>query len=210
MIHILIVDDHPVFRYGLSTLFQAEPTFVVVGEATTGQEAVDLALLLAPEVVLMDLNLPDLNGIEATRRILARSPQTSILVLTMLEDDSSVFAALRAGARGYILKGAGGDEMIRAITAVSQGEGIFSPTIAARLIHHFGDPRPQLPLFPELTEREREVLILIAQGLTNNAIADRLILSSKTVRNHVSVIFAKLQVSGRAEAIVKAKDAGMV
>lgn len=210
-IRILIADDHPLFRYGLRTLLQAEPALEVVGEATTGQEAIDHVATLQPDVILMDLNMPGLNGIEATRRILAIAPQTNILVLTMFDDDDSVFAAMRAGARGYLLKGAEGDETIRAIHVVSDGEAIFSPTIAQRLMQYFGAPQPapSTQAFPQLTEREREVLALLAQGYTNTAIAERLVLSPKTVRNHVSVIFSKLQVAGRAEAIVRARDAGL-
>ncbi len=184
----------------------------VVGEATTGEEAVAEAAQRLPDVILMDVNMPGLNGIEATRRILAATPQMGILMLTMFDDDESVFAAMRAGARGYLLKGAEGEETIRAITTVSKGEAIFSPAIAHRLMGYFARLR-QSPLrahlFPELTEREREVLTLIAQGYTNPAIAERLVLSPKTVRNHVSTIFSKLQVAGRAEAIIRARDAGL-
>lgn len=208
-IRLVIADDHPVFRYGLRTLLQGEAQFEVVGEATTGQEVIELAATLHPDVILMDLSMPGLNGIEATRRILATDPQTNILVLTMFDDDGSVFAAMRAGARGYILKGAEGDETLRAIVAVSSGEAIFSPSLAQRLMQYFGEPRPALPTqtFPQLTEREREILALIGQGYTNAAIAERLVLSPKTVRNHVSLIFGKLQVAGRAEAIARARDA---
>lgn len=211
-IRVLIADDHPVFRYGLRTLLQAEPVFEIVGEATTGLEAIDQVAALQPDVVLMDLTMPGLNGIEATRRILTTTPQTKILVLTMFDDDDSVFAAMRAGARGYILKGAEGDETVRAISAVSSGEAIFSPAIARRLMQYFGKPQPvsPAPAFPQLTEREREVLALLGQGYTNSAIAERLVISPKTVRNHVSLIFSKLQVAGRAEAIVRARDAGLV
>ena len=212
-IRVLIADDHPVFRYGLRALLQTEAAAIeMVGEATTGEEAVILAAQLNPTVILMDVNMPGLNGIEAARRILAASPHVGILMLTMFDDDESVFAAIRLGARGYLLKGAEGEETIRAIKAVSQGEAIFSPTIARRLIGYFATPRknPQsAPLFPELTEREREVLALLAQGYTNPAIAERLVLSPKTVRNHVSTIFSKLQVAGRAEAIVRVRDAGL-
>lgn len=214
-IRVLIADDHPVFRYGLRALLLAEATMVeVVGEATTGEEAVTMAEQLQPDVILMDINLPVLNGIEATRRILAATPQVGILMITMFDDDDSVFAAMRSGARGYLLKGAEGDEAIRAIIAVSKGEAIFSPTIANRLIGFFGSPPKRrssesVPLFPELTDREREVLTLIAQGYSNPAIAERLVLSPKTVRNHVSIIFSKLQVAGRAEAIILAREGGL-
>src|SRR5712691_12938030 len=214
-IRVLIADDHPVFRYGLRALLLAEATTMeVVGEATTGEEVVTLAAKSLPEVILMDVNMPGLNGIEATRRILAATPQVGILMLTMFDDDDSVFAAMRAGARGYLLKGTEGEETVRAISIVSGGEAIFSPTIARRLMHYFGAnrglQRPAPPQdFPELTEREREVLMLIAQGYTNPAIAEQLVISPKTVRNHVSSIFSKLQVASRAEAIIRARDAGM-
>jgi len=209
--HILIADDHPVFRYGLLAFLSAEPTTEVVGEATTGEEAIEKALSLQPDVILMDLNMPGVNGIEATRRIIAEIPHVSILVLTMFDDDDSVFAPMRAGARGYLLKGAEGEETVRAISVVNNGEAIFSPSITRRMMQYFGASRPTaLPqLFPDLTEREREILTLIAQGYTNPAIAEKLVLSPKTVRNHVSNIFSKLQVAGRAEAIIRARDAGM-
>jgi DNA-binding NarL/FixJ family response regulator len=210
-IRILIADDHPVFRYGLRALLSAEPTTEVLAEVTTGEEAIEKARTLQPDVILMDLNMPGVNGIEATRRIVAEIPHISILVLTMFDDDDSVFAAMRAGARGYLLKGAEGEETVRAIHVVSGGEAIFSPAIARRLMQYFGASRPTAPpqLFPDLTEREREILTLIAQGYTNPAIAEKLVLSPKTVRNHVSNIFSKLQVAGRAEAIIRARDAGL-
>lgn len=209
-LRILIADDHPVFRFGLRALISAEEEMEVVGEATTGEEAVALAERLQPNVVLMDLNLPDFNGIEATRRILSQSPSIGVLVITMF-DDESVFGAMRAGARGYILKGAQGEETVRAIRAAGSGEAIFSPTIAERLLRHFAEPSAasrEQP-FPHLTEREREVLHFIAQGLTNTAIAERLYLSPKTVRNQVSSIFSKLQVEDRAQAIIRAREAGL-
>jgi DNA-binding NarL/FixJ family response regulator len=213
-VRVLIADDHPVFRYGLRALLSAEPTTEVVGEATTGDETVELATRLTPDVILMDLNMPGINGIEATQQILAVLPNVAVLVLTMFDDDDSVFAAMRAGARGYLLKGTEGEETVRAISVVSDGEAIFSPTIARRLMHYFGaDGELQHPIplhnFPELTEREREVLMLIAQGYSNPAIAEHLVISPKTVRNHVSTIFSKLQVASRAEAIIRARDAGM-
>jgi DNA-binding NarL/FixJ family response regulator len=211
MIRVLIADDHPVFRFGLRTLLKADPAMEVVGEAMNGEEAVAQTFSLHPDVILMDLNMPGVNGIEAIGRILADRPEVRILVLTMFDDDDSVFAAMRAGARGYVLKGAEGAEMLQAIRVVSTGEAIFSPTIAQRLMQYFGAARPLRPSqpFPDLTEREREVLVLIAQGYTNQAIAERLVISPKTLRNHISSIFSKLQVTSRLEAIVRAKDAGM-
>src|SRR5436309_5353770 len=210
-IRILIADDHPVFRYGLRALLQAEPATEVVGEAMTGNEAIALAVSPQIDVSLMDLNMPGINGTEATRRILATHPHINILVLTMFDDDDSVFAAMRAGARGYLLKGAEGDETVRAIHAVSSGEAIFSPSIARRLMQYFGAPQPTTPpqAFPDLTEREREILTFMAQGYTNMAIAEHLVLSPKTVRNHASNIFSKLQVADRAGAIIRARDAGL-
>ncbi len=209
-IRILIADDHPVFRFGLRALLEAENDAEVVGEATTGAEAVALAAELTPDVILMDLNMPDLNGLEATRRILKANPDTGILVITMFDDDS-VFAAMRAGARGYVLKGAEGKETLRAIRAVASGEAIFSPAIAERMMQFFSRPSMSEtePPFPELTAREREVLALMAEGLTNTAIAKRLVLSPKTVRNYTSNIFSKLQVADRAEAIIRAREAGL-
>lgn len=210
MIRILIADDHPVFRFGLRALLKTEGEMEVVGEAMTGDEAIALAASLQPDVVLMDLNMPGVNGIEATRRIAKDHPLMGILVITMFDDDS-VFAAIRAGARGYLLKGAEGEETLRAIRAVAHGESIFSPSIAHRLMNYFSNPQAatSASIFPTLTGREREILTLIAQGFTNNTIAERLYLSPKTVRNQVSTIFDKLQVAGRAEAIIKARDAGL-
>ncbi len=210
VIRILIADDHPVFRFGLKALLETEDDLDVVGEATTGTEAAALVAELAPDVVLMDLNMPEGNGLAATRQILADHPETGILVLTMFDDDS-VFAAMRAGARGYILKGAEGEETLRAIRAVANGEAIFSPAVARRMMDYLARPPatdPDVP-FPELTARERDVLTLMAQGLTNTAIAERLVLSPKTIRNHVSHIFSKLQVADRAEAIIRAREAGL-
>lgn len=209
-IRILIADDHPVFRFGLRALLTSDAETLVIGEATTGEEAIELTTTLQPDVILMDLNMPGLNGIEATRRIIQQHPQVGILVVTMFDDDS-VFTAMRAGARGYILKGSEGEETLRAIRAVAHGEAIFSPPIAQRLMQHFAalrrDPSPSP--FPELTEREHEILKLIAQGYTNTTIAERLYMSPKTVRNYVSSIFSKLQVSDRAQAVVRAREAGL-
>ncbi len=210
-LRVLIADDHPLFRHGLAALLQAEPDIEVVGEATTGEEVITLAATLQPDVILMDIRMPGINGIEATRRILHTSPQIRILVVTMFEDDASVFMAMRAGARGYLLKDAQKADLLRAIRAVGSGEAIFSPAIATRLMDFFSAPRPTVPAlaFPELTEREREVLELIAQGYSNTEIATRLVLSPNTVRNYVSNIFSKLQVADRAQAIVRARDAGL-
>jgi len=210
-IRILIADDHPLFRDGLRTLPNSVAGTEVVGEATSGEEAISLSASLQPDIVLMDINMPAVNGIEATRRILQTSPHIGVLVVTMFEDDDSVFSAMRAGARGYLLKGADQAEVLRAIHAVASGEAIFSPAIAIRLMRFFATPRPTAPAqaFPELTDREREILTLIAQGHNNNDIADRLVLSPKTIRNNVSNIFSKLQVADRAQAIVRARAAGL-
>ena len=210
-IRVVIADDHPVFRDGLRGILASAPDIEVVAEAATGDEAVDAAAAHQPDVVVMDLHMPDLNGIEATRRIVHHSPHVGVLVLTMLEDDASVFAAMRAGARGYLLKGADKTEIVRAVQAIASGEAIFGPAIAHRVIDYFAaDNSADPPLaFPELTDREREVLDLIAQGLNNDTIARQLFLSPKTIRNHVSNIFTKLQVADRAQAIVRAREAGL-
>ena len=207
---ILIADDHPVFRKGLRALLASMPTTELVGEATTGEEAIKLAEQLQPDVILMDLQMPGGGGLPAIRQIVQTSPQIRILVVTMFEDDDSVFAAMRAGARGYVLKDMDDEDITRAILAVGHGEAIFSPAIAQRMMSFFS-ARPALPpdIFPELTESERNVLRLMAQGANNDAIAHQLALSAKTVRNYVSNIFSKLQVADRAQAIVKARDAGL-
>lgn len=214
-IGILIADDHTLFREGLTAILDAAPDTKVVGEAANGHEAISQTLSLSPDVVLMDIMMPGLNGIEATQRILKSRPETGIIVLTMLEDDDSVFAAMCAGARGYILKGADKAEVLTTIRAVADGEAHFGPAIARRLTRFFNvlrtsnqkSERPQA--FPELTDREREALELIAQGFSNQEIAHRLHISQKTVSNHISNIFNKLQVSDRAQAIVKAREAGL-
>jgi DNA-binding NarL/FixJ family response regulator len=210
-LRVLIADDHPLFRHGIGALLSTTPDLEVVGEAKTGEEAISLATSLQPDVILMDIQMPGVNGIEATRRILHLSPQIRILMVTMFEDESSVFTAMRAGARGYVLKDTEKVELLRAIRAVGSGEAIFSPAIATRLLDFFAAPRPALPpqAFPELTEREREILDLIAQGHNNHEIASRLVLSPHTVRNYVSNIFSKLQVADRAHAILRAREAGL-
>ena len=210
-IRVLLVDDHPLVRGGLRALLASEPVVTIVGEATNGAEAISRALELEPDVILMDLHMSEMNGIEATRQILRAQPRIGVIALTMLEDDDTVFAAMRAGARGYLLKGADEAEVLRAIHAVAHGEAIFSPAIAGRLIQFFASVRPVPPahLFPELTEREREILSMIARGKSNPEIAEELTLSPKTVSNHVSNIFAKLQVVDRAQAVLRAQQAGI-
>jgi len=210
-LRVLLVDDHPLVRNGLRTLLASLPDVVVTGEAANGEEAIAQAAELQPDIILMDLHMPGINGIEATRRILQASPRIGILVLTMLEDDASVFAAMRAGARGYLLKGADQAEVLRAISVVAHGEAIFSPSIAQRLMQYFANMQPILPqaAFPDLTEREREILGLIAMGKSNAEIAEELVLSPKTVSNHVSNIFSKLQVVDRAQAVLRARQAGL-
>jgi DNA-binding NarL/FixJ family response regulator len=210
-LRVLVVDDHEEFRHSLESLVGAMGGVEVVGRAGDGRRAAEMALSLQPDGVVMDLHMPELNGVEATARIVASSPHISVLVLTMMEDDDSVFAAVRAGARGYLLKGAKRQEIRRAIEAVGAGEVIFGPGIAERVTSYFRQvrSRPTAPAFPELTDREREILGKIAEGKDNSEISRDLQLSVKTVRNHASNIFAKLQVAHRAQAIVLAREAGM-
>jgi len=210
-LRVLIADDHPLFRDGLRAMLESESDIELVGEASTGLEAVSLAGQLLPDVALMDIQMPDLDGIEATRRVMAESPNTRVLVVTMFEGDDSVLAAMRAGARGYVVKGMRSAEAIRAIRAVAAGEAIFSPAIASRLLSMLAEASPAArpAAFPELTERERQTLELIAQGHKNAVIAERLHLSPKTVRNYVTNIFDKLQLADRSQAIVKAREAGL-
>jgi DNA-binding NarL/FixJ family response regulator len=210
-VRVLIADDHPLFREGMRGRLDRVADVAVVGEAASGDEAVELAHKLEPDVILMDIKMPGLNGIEATREIQRANPQIGILVLTMFEDDDSVFAAMRAGAKGYLLKDSGGEGVVRAIRAVASGEAVFGPGVAERIIGFFSAPRTAAPqrAFPELTEREEEVLSLVAQGKSNREIARQLFVSLKTVRNHVSNILLKLQVADRAQAVIRARDAGM-
>lgn len=207
----LIADDHPMFRDGVRAMLLSAPGLELAGEAETGEEAVSLALELRPDVVIMDIQMPGGGGIEATKKIKERSPEINVLMVTMFEDDASVFAAMRAGASGYILKGANYEEMLRAIRAAGNGEAIFSPKLALRLVDFFSSMTRKAPpgAFPELSEREREILDLIARGLKNQEIAKQLYLSPKTVRNNVSSILHKLQVADRAEAIIRAREAGL-
>ncbi len=206
-ITVLLADDHPLFRKGLRALLQTMPGMKVVGEATDGNEVVAMTQSLRPSLVLLDLQMPGSDGLTAIRRLTATDPGLHILVVTMFADDDSVFAALRAGARGYVLKDTDDEEMTRAILAVGNGEAIFSPAIATRIMAFFAG-RTAEP-FPGLTSSERNVLQLMARGLPNEAIATRLSLSSKTVRNYVSNIFGRLHVASRAQAIVRARDAGI-
>src|SRR3954452_1823751 len=208
-IRVLVVEDHPLFRKGVVALLESVPDVAVAGVATTGEDAVSLAAELRPDVVLMDLQLPGISGIEATRAIVGAAPDVRVLVLSLFEDDDSVFLALRAGARGYVLKDADEDELTGAVRAVARGEAIFSRAVAGRVLAFFAAPRPQPQVFPELTDREREILSLIAAGHPNPAIARQLFLSPKTVANYVSAIFAKLQVADRAEAMIRAREAGL-
>ncbi|MDA0350664.1 MAG: response regulator transcription factor [Chloroflexi bacterium] len=208
-IRVLLVDDHAEFRGGLRGLLAREEDIEVVGEAANGEEALRLTERTAPDVVLMDLHMPGVNGIEATRQLIAARPFVGVLVVTMFEDDESVFAAIRAGARGYLLKGARKAETLRAIRAVAGGEAIFSPAIARRLADYFATPVRNAEPFPELTPREREILEMIAGGQTNDEIAATLFLSLKTVRNYVTSILDKLQVADRAQAALRGREAGL-
>jgi len=214
-IRVMIVDDHTLFREGLQAILSTTSDIEVVAEAASGNEAVHLAADLLPDVILMDIQMEKMTGIEATRYILEAQPDTGVIMLTMLQDDASLFAAMCAGARGYILKGADKTEVLKTIRAVAQGEALFNPNIARRLTQFFQNfstithsPKSDLP-FPELTEREREVLSLIAAGWSNPEIADHLTISIKTVSNHISNIFGKLQIADRTQAFLRAREAGL-
>ncbi len=213
-IRVLIADDHALMRDGLRGILSMMPDVEVAGEAATGEEAIEKAVSLLPDVILMDIQMPGMNGIEATRRILRAVPRIGVIIVSVFADDDLVFAMMRAGARGYVLKEADDEELMRAVRGVARGEASFSPAVAARLIdffRHLNAPRSlaAADVFPELTAREGAILSLIAQGKTNQAIAEALFLSEKTVRNYASNIFDKLQVATRAEAIIRARDAGL-
>jgi DNA-binding NarL/FixJ family response regulator len=207
---VLVADDHQLFRDGLRSLVLAMPDASLVGEAADGLEAVALAAIASPQVVVMDLRMPRLDGIEATRQILAKNDEIRVLVVSMLDDDASVFAAMRAGARGYVLKGAGHQEVMEAIRSVRRGEAIFGAGIAARMASYFArlTPAPE-DAFPELSNTESDILRLLAEGLQNAQIAERLFLAPKTVRNNVSSILAKLHVADRTEAALRAREVGL-
>ena len=222
MIRLMIADDHTLFREGVKALLSTTPDLQVVGEAGDGAAALAQALALQPDIVLMDIHMPEVNGLQATRAVLECCPQTGVVMLTMLEDDASLFAAMRAGARGYVLNGANHEEMLQVIRAVAEGQALFGPKIAARIMNFFNQPAgldtaasgspasepAQEADFADLSEREREVLVLIADGYNNQEIAQKLVISPKTVRNHITSIFSKLQVADRAQAIRRARSAG--
>lgn len=209
MIRVAIADDHPVVRDGLRALFATLPDTELVAEASTGREAIRAAVTERPHVLVMDLRMPDLDGAAATAEIARLAPDVAVLMLTMFEDDESVYAAMRAGARGYLVKGASQEQIRQAIATVAAGGAIFGPGIARRVLTYFATPPTTRQPFPELTPREREILDLIAAGLPNATIAARLGVAGKTVGNHISTIFTKLQVATRAEAIIRARDAGL-
>jgi DNA-binding NarL/FixJ family response regulator len=210
-VRVVVVDDHPLFVDGLRRLLGSVPDLELAGIATTGADALQIVEQTHPDVVLMDLHLPELSGIEATRHITASSYPAAVLILSMLEDDDSVFAALRAGARGYLVKGAPPEEVLQAIRATANGETVFGASLASRILSYFAELQPKSPPlpFPQLSDREREVLNLLAHGHNNATIANRLYLSPKTIRNHVSNIIGKLQVADRTAAIIRARDSGL-
>jgi len=209
MIKVLVADDHPVVRDGLRALFAEYPTIELIGEAATGREAIKAAVIDKPDVIIMDLAMPDTDGFSATAEISRVAPEVAVLVLTMSDDDMTVTKAMRAGARGYLLKGATKEEILRAVTAVADGQAIFGPAVAQRVLARLGAPMTDEDPFPQLTPREHDVLRLLAQGLSNSAIADRLGLSLKTVNNNTSSIFTKLNVGTRTEAAILARDRGL-
>jgi DNA-binding NarL/FixJ family response regulator len=210
-VRVVVADDHPMFRFGLVAALAGAAEIAVVGEAEDGAELLTLVARTDPDVVLTDLTMPRMDGATATARIRAAHPTVAVVVLTMHDDDEAVFAAMRSGASGYLLKGADRDDIVRAVLSVARGDAVYGPSVARRIVDFFtGTSRTySAQVFPELTDREREVLDLIAAGHGNHEVARRLVLSEKTVRNHVSAILTKLQFTDRATAIVKARDAGL-
>jgi DNA-binding NarL/FixJ family response regulator len=209
MIKILVADDHPVVRDGLRALFAEYPDIALIGEAATGREAIKAAVIDQPDVIIMDLAMPDTDGFSATAEINRVAPEVAVLILTMSDDDVTVTKAMRAGARGYLLKGATKEEILRAVTAVADGQAIFGPSVAQRVLARLGAPATGDDPFPQLTPREHDVLRLLSQGLSNSAIADRFGLSLKTINNNTSAIFTKLNVATRTEAAILARDRGL-
>jgi len=209
MIRVMVADDHPVVRDGLRALFEQLPDMELVAEAATGAEAVRAAVTERPDVVIMDLSMPDMDGFDATREITKVAPDVAVLVLTMTEDGQTMSRALRAGAKGYLLKGATKDEIVRAVTAVSAGEAIFGQAVARHVLSKLGTPDPAVEPFPQLTRRERQSVDRLARGLSNTAIAVELGISLKTVNNLTSSAFAKMGVASRTEAVIRARDAGL-
>ena len=208
-VRVLIADDHPVVRRGMTALLSSLDGVEVIGEASDGPAALREAQLLRPDVVVMDIQMPGMDGVEATRRLCAALPEVAVLVLTMFEDDETVLAAVRAGARGYLLKGADQQEILAAIRSVTAGQLVLDPGAAHRLLAGAGRSATPGPPFPGLTPRERQILDLVAAGKSNGTISQELSLAAKTVGNHLSAIFAKLRVASRAEAIVLAREEGL-
>jgi len=211
-VRVVVADDHPMYRYGLRAVLEQSESVDVVASVGDGEELVRATSELCPDVVITDLSMPDLDGVEATRLLLKTQPGLAVLVLTMHEDDEHVFAAVRAGARGYLVKGSGGEEIVRAVLAVASGDAIYGGAVARRIVAFYageGDESPTARAFPELTPREREVLDLLATGTRNHEIARRLGMSEKTVRNHVSQVLLKLHVPDRTSAALRARDAGL-
>jgi len=211
VIRVLIVDDQPLLRFGLKMLILTADDLAVMGEAESGEAAIAQVQAEQPDLIVMDIKMPGIGGIEATRQITADWPDIAVLMLTIFADDETVFVALRAGASGYILKESDPAEILRAIHAVGHGEAIFGPSIAKKVLEYFKSPRQPAAekVFPELSERELEILTLIARGMNNVAIAQQLVITPKTVRNHITSIFSKLHVADRANAILRAKEQGL-
>jgi DNA-binding NarL/FixJ family response regulator len=208
-VRVVLADDHPMYRFGLRAVLDASPEVEVVGEASDGAELLAVVAECGPDVVLTDLSMPRLSGAAAIDELARRHPQLGVLVLTMHEDDASLFGALRAGARGYLLKGADREEIVRAVLAVAGGDAVYGGAVARRVVDALTGTGVRAPAFPELTERERQVLELLAAGLATGRIAQRLALSDKTVRNHVSAVLTKLQVPDRSAAVARAREAGL-